>query len=54
MSIDAHLVALTAKHTQLEDMISQENQRPLPNPATISQLKKRKLKIKEELSQFAH
>ena len=33
-------------------MITQENQRPRPDEALISQLKKKKLRIKEDLAQI--
>lgn len=45
----AHLSALEAKHAQLDRRIMAESQRPLPDPMTLAELKKRKLKLKEEM-----
>lgn len=47
---NAHHSALAAKHAVLDHRIMTELQRPLPNAATLSKLKKLKLKIKEELA----
>ena len=46
----AHVLALQAKHAGLEARIIEESQRPLLDMATLSRLKKEKLKIKEEMS----
>jgi hypothetical protein len=46
----AHIDALTAKHSRLESSIAQEMQRPLPDSRLLTQLKKEKLRLKEELS----
>jgi hypothetical protein len=54
MQSTGHLSALTAKHAHLENQISLENQRPIPDTATLSQLKKEKLRIKEEISRITH
>jgi hypothetical protein len=45
-----HISALQIKHDGLERQIQQEMNRPAPNFSHIHDLKKRKLKIKEELS----
>ncbi len=45
----AHLSALQTKHAGLDARIAEENQRPMPDMATLSRLKKEKLRIKEEL-----
>ena len=45
----SHVSALQLKHTGLERKIEQEMSRPLPDLATLQLLKKRKLRIKEEL-----
>jgi hypothetical protein len=49
-----HQTALSAKHAQLENQIILESQRPLPDSATLAQLKKEKLRVKEELSRYTH
>jgi hypothetical protein len=45
----AHISALESKHADIELRILEESQRPLPDMATLSRLKKEKLKVKEEL-----
>ncbi len=44
-----HLTALKAKHAALDDAIKEEMARPLPDEAAISNLKRQKLKLKEEI-----
>ncbi|PWG03669.1 DUF465 domain-containing protein [Sphingosinicella humi] len=46
---NAHMSALELKHAGLDARISEENQRPNPDMATITRLKKEKLKIKEAI-----
>ena len=46
----AHVSALQARHAGLEARISEEAQRPMPNAATLNQLKKEKLRLKEEIA----
>ncbi len=41
---------LHKKHNSLEEAISQEIQRPFPDQARIAELKKEKLKIKDQLA----
>lgn len=45
-----HVSALQMKHAGLEQRIAEEMARPAPNQSMIQALKKRKLRIKEELS----
>lgn len=45
----AHISALEAKHATLEQRITTESQRPLPDTIAIAELKKQKLKLKEEI-----
>lgn len=49
----AHVSALEAKHAVLDQRITAESHRPLPDPLVIAELKKQKLKLKEEIS-LAH
>lgn len=44
-----HLQALRAKHAALDEEITKEMARPLPDETAISNLKRQKLKIKEEI-----
>jgi len=48
----AHVSALEAKHAGLENRIMDETRRPAPDAALLAQLKKQKLKIKEELAEL--
>ena len=47
---EAHMSALEAKHAGLEAQIEEENQRPLPDTATLHRLKKEKLWAKDKLT----
>ena len=47
----AHLSALQAKHAGLDRRIAEETQRPLPAQAVLHDLKRQKLKLKEEIGQ---
>ncbi|MGH6787470.1 MAG: YdcH family protein [Novosphingobium sp.] len=46
----SHDSALQLKHAGLERQIQEELSRPSPDTATLQLLKKRKLRIKEELA----
>jgi hypothetical protein len=46
----AHVASLSAKHASLESRIQTEAQRPMPDTMRLMQLKKEKLKVKEEIS----
>jgi hypothetical protein len=46
----SHVSALQLKHAGLERELEQEMSRPMPDLAIVQTLKKRKLRIKEELS----
>ena len=41
---------LQKKHTSLKQAISEEIQRPFPDQARIAELKKEKLKVKDQLA----
>jgi len=47
----SHISALETKHAGLERRIAEERARPSPNDVLIKELKRRKLRIKEELTQ---
>ena len=47
-----HISALQLKHAGLERQIDAELNRPLPDLAMVQLLKKKKLRIKEELAHF--
>ncbi len=48
----SHVSALQLKHAGIERQIQDELSRPLPDLVTVQTLKKRKLRIKEELAHF--
>ena len=50
MQQTAHQEALEAKNAKLDRRIAEESHRPLPDAATIAELKKQKLRLKEEIS----
>ena len=52
MSLQDHIEALKAKHASLERAIDEESHRPLPNREAIVDLKRQKLRIKDELFQL--
>ena len=52
MSIEKHLEALEAKHAALDVALEEESARPLPDQTKISELKRQKLKIKEEIAEI--
>ena len=45
-----HVSALQLKHAGIERQLEQELNRPMPDHSTVQTLKKRKLRIKEELA----
>ena len=53
MNTEPRIQSLQAKHQTLEDEIAEELGRPLPDDIRISDLKRRKLQVKEELQALA-
>ena len=47
---DSHFTALQQKHDGLEKKIHEEEIRPAPDSTILAQLKKQKLRIKEEIA----
>jgi hypothetical protein len=52
MSVQDHLQVLKEKHAALDRAIEEENRRPLPNYDAIHDLKRQKLRIKDEIFQL--
>ena len=52
MLSSSHANALETKHASLEARLHEELNRPRPDEAAVQQLKRAKLKIKEELSEI--
>lgn len=53
MTITSHLSALSARHSELESQIAQENVRPHPDDVQLMQWKKQKLRLKDEMLRCA-
>ena len=49
MGQDARHEALRTKHAEIEHFLFEEERRPLPNFDLVHELKRKKLKIKDEL-----
>jgi len=52
MSVQDRIEALREKHASLERAIDEEVHRPLPNQETVHDLKRQKLRIKDEIFQL--
>jgi hypothetical protein len=49
MSMESHLAELERRHADLERRISEELAHPSANPLEVSDLKRRKLHLKDEI-----
>jgi len=54
MPISERIRSLQAKHAKLDEDLGREEARPLPSAMTIAQMKKEKLRIKDELNRLDH
>ena len=52
MTVAEHVDALRAKHATLKQAVEQENQRPHPDDLHIAELKREKLRIKDEIAKL--
>jgi hypothetical protein len=52
MSLLEHVGSLRVKKSQIEDLIEQEQHRPLPDQSILTRLKREKLKIKEQINRL--
>ncbi|HEX8382403.1 MAG TPA: YdcH family protein [Sphingomonas sp.] len=48
----SHQAALATKHSALDQRIAQESQRPAPDATVIADLKKQKLRLKQEIARL--
>jgi hypothetical protein len=53
MALDAHLVELTGKHHALDERIVAELSRPMTDTLKIAELKKQKLRLKDEIARLS-
>jgi hypothetical protein len=49
MSVEDRLHSLQNRHASVEAELQQETRRPLPDPSSITRLKREKLKLKDEM-----
>lgn len=54
MSLTSHLQELRKKHQMLSEKVEEAQRSPATDDLAIIQLKKEKLKIKEEITRLAH
>ena len=54
MSTESHIVQLREKHATLKQQIDDEFHRPEPDSVRLSDLKKQKLRIKDEIARLEH
>jgi len=52
MSVEERIETLRSKHATLKEAIEVENQRPHPDDMRISELKREKLRIKDEIAEL--
>lgn len=52
MSIDAHLSELKKKHAHLSARVEEAQRRPSMDDVTLRDLKKQKLRLKEEITRL--
>jgi hypothetical protein len=52
MTMQDYVESLRSKHALLEQQIDDEMHRPLPDQATLSRLKREKLRIKDEIARL--
>ena len=52
MNVQAHIEQLLEKHSHLDEVITQEVQRPIPDTMLLTDLKRQKLRIKDELNKL--
>ncbi len=53
MPTQDRVVSLQERHTNLEDLIKTEQNRPFPDESAIHELKRKKLRIKDEIAALA-
>ena len=52
MALDAHLVELSEKHRQLDRKIEEEHGEPTADDLKIAELKRQKLRLKDEIERL--
>lgn len=54
MSLQERIAALKERHAALQHLIDDEASRPHPNDNRVSELKRQKLRIKDEIERMSH
>lgn len=54
MTMSSHAASLAHKHAELDQKISLEAQRPMPDDLLLQTWKKEKLRLKQEMESFTH
>ena len=54
MSMESHLIELKKKHENLEHRLEAEERSPAADRLAISQMKKKKLQLKDEIQRLSH
>ncbi len=54
MALDAHLAELSQKHRALDQKIEEEQGRPMADEFKIAELKRQKLRLKDEIERLKH
>jgi hypothetical protein len=54
MALDAHLVELSEKHRSLDRKIEEELARPSADALKVAELKRQKLRLKDEIERLKH
>ena len=52
MTVAEHVDALRSKHAQLKQAVADENQRPHPDEIRLAELKRQKLRLKDEIAKL--
>ena len=52
MTVAEHVDALRTKHAQLKQAVAEENQRPHPDELRLAELKRQKLRLKDEIAKL--
>lgn len=52
MAVEAHIAELSVKHQKLEERIREELQHPSSDDLTITELKREKLRLKDEMERL--
>ena len=52
MAVESHITELNEKHRAIEEIIEKERSRPLTDDIMLAELKRKKLKLKDEINRL--